>query len=160
MAKKKKNIWKVKCLDAPYKWEGELKAYWEVELSAMSGDYYRHEVTAEEMFWIYVKHVKGRYPDDLIPIYWSVQCIEEGKQETMPFQYNYSKYQDFLKYYTHPVNKETGEKLNWLSLPVVDQSWDKKYNHANASGFIQQVTGWKPSILQPFVWLNSLLQMR
>ncbi|AGJ59507.1 MULTISPECIES: hypothetical protein [Streptomyces] len=45
------------------------------------------------------------------------------------------------------MNTETGEQLNWLRLPVVDQGW-----HATADdrgGFIQQATGWKPSPLQP-----------
>ena len=49
-----------------------------------------------------------------------------------------------------------GERLNWLLLPVEDKLWNAK--QANKGGFIQEATGWKPSILQPFVYLPALLK--
>lgn len=52
----------------------------------------------------------------------------------------------FLTHYTHPVNAETGERLNWLRLPVLDLGWNDTAR--NKGGFIQEVTGWKPSALQ------------
>ncbi|NER28870.1 MAG: hypothetical protein F6J89_14840 [Symploca sp. SIO1C4] len=61
---------------------------------------------------------------------------------------------DFLNYFTSPVHFKTGEPLNWLSLPVVDKLWNNQ--RADKGGFIQEATGWKPSILQPFVYLRAL----
>ncbi|WP_069766027.1 hypothetical protein [Streptomyces sp. LUP47B] len=55
--------------------------------------------------------------------------------------------ENFLTHFTHPVNEETGERLNWLRLPVVDRGWNATV--ANSGGFIQEATGWKPSALQP-----------
>lgn len=54
---------------------------------------------------------------------------------------------NFLTHYTHPIHAETGEKLNWLRLPVLDRAWNA--TAADKGGFIQEATGWKPSPLQP-----------
>ncbi|MEU9615820.1 MULTISPECIES: hypothetical protein [Streptomyces] len=53
----------------------------------------------------------------------------------------------FLTHFTYPVHAVTGEPINWLRLPVLDSQWNK--TAADRGGFIQQVTGWKPSPLQP-----------
>ena len=66
--------------------------------------------------------------------------------------------EDFLSYYSWPVNSKTGERLNWLTLPVIDKRWVGK--HGEKGGFIQEATGWKPAVLQPFVYLPSLLKTR
>ncbi|MER6602513.1 hypothetical protein [Streptomyces parvus] len=55
--------------------------------------------------------------------------------------------EDFLTHFTHPAHTVTGERVNWLRLPVLDSQWNQ--TKANRGGFIQQVTGWKPSPLQP-----------
>ncbi|MFD8916081.1 hypothetical protein [Streptomyces sp. NPDC059575] len=55
--------------------------------------------------------------------------------------------QDFLTHYAHPTRAGTGERLNWLRLPVLDLEWNAKT--ADTGGFIQEATGWKPSPLQP-----------
>jgi len=41
-------------------------------------------------------------------------------------------------------------------LPVQDKLW--RPGQAGKGGFIQEATGWKPAILQPFVYLQSLLE--
>ena len=53
------------------------------------------------------------------------------------------------------ANSVTGEELNWLTLPVVDKLWNRK--RADKGGFIQEATGWKPAIFQPYVYLPSLM---
>jgi hypothetical protein len=53
------------------------------------------------------------------------------------------------------MNADTGERLNLLTLPVVDKLWD--HTHADKGGFIQSATGWKPSVLHPFVYLPTLM---
>ncbi|CUM35746.1 hypothetical protein BN2537_457 [Streptomyces venezuelae] len=53
---------------------------------------------------------------------------------------------DFLTHYTHPAYAVTGQRVNWLRLPVVDPGWNA--TASNKGGFIPQATGWKPSPLQ------------
>ncbi|MFB8038992.1 hypothetical protein ACFC5Z_40075 [Streptomyces sp. NPDC056004] len=55
--------------------------------------------------------------------------------------------EDFLTHYTHPVHAVTGERINWLRLPVIDLGWNT--SASDRGGFIQEATGWKPSPLQP-----------
>ncbi|MYT39010.1 hypothetical protein GTY66_23655 [Streptomyces sp. SID8356] len=54
-----------------------------------------------------------------------------------------------MYHFTHPAHAETGELVNWLRLPVLDLGWGTE--RADKGGFIQEVTGWKPSPLQPFM---------
>lgn len=104
------------------------------------------------------------YTDGLIPIHWFVESPGHAKIERMPFQYSIPPLRmsgpldDFLTFYSWPVNARSGDPLNWLTLPVVDKAWNSK--RAGKGGFIQEATGWKPAILQPFVFLPSLLSRR
>ena len=136
-------------------WESNLLAWWEVHLDPLSDDYTPDAISAENLFDIWVSEVLKTYPGGLLPIFWSVKGYKQF--EKMPFQYDHSNLSDpddFLTYNTWPVNIDNGEELNWLSLPVVDKGWNLK--KSDKGGFIQQATGWKPSILQPFVYLKSL----
>lgn len=60
----------------------------------------------------------------------------------------------FLTHFTHPVHVVTGERLNWLRLPVRDTAWNA--TKADRGGFIQEVTGWKPSPLQSTMNVRQL----
>lgn len=62
--------------------------------------------------------------------------------------------EDFLSFFEWPVHPATGERLNWLTLPVVNKRWTRR--RATKGGFIQQAAGWKPRILQPYVYIPSL----
>ncbi|WP_406723896.1 hypothetical protein WJ438_03425 [Streptomyces sp. GD-15H] len=53
---------------------------------------------------------------------------------------------DFLTWYTYPEHAETGERVNWLRLPVLDRAW--RDGTEDLGGFIQEASGWKPSPLQ------------
>jgi len=161
--KSQSTIWKAESRLYGFEWEGGLVARWEVDNDSISDDYTPQEISAEELFGLRVNKVKGkRYPNELIPIYWQVvpTAIVPGrnvKPESMPFQFqSYKLGQDSLTHYTWPVSKETGEPLNWLTLPVMDKLWNDK--RSDKGGFIQEFTGWKPGILQPYVYLPSLLQ--
>jgi len=159
LVSQKYTIWQVQSRSSNYQWEGELRAEWEVDGDPISDDYTPDEITAEELFDLWVDKVKGKYANDLIPILWLVSCREQGKFEFMPFQHqDYELKENFLTHFSWPINKNTREKLNWLSLPVEDKLWNDK--RCNKGGFIQQATGWKPGILQPYVYLGSLLQLR
>jgi hypothetical protein len=157
--KRKIATWKFRRLDSGHEWECVLVAYWEVSLDPISDDYTPQEIDARELFHKWGARVRKNYPNGLIPIYWFVDC--KGKEystlEGMPFQFEHiagSFPEDFLSFFTWPVNSETGEPLNWLTLPVADKLWN--YKRADKGGFIQQDTGWKPSILQPYVYLPAL----
>lgn len=130
--------------------EAVLVAYWEVDYGSISDDYTRNEISDEDLFSKWVDKVSKKHSDGLVPIHWGVMHEDYTQSETMPFQFdslnNGPSTTNFLSFYTHPVNSITGEPLNWLELPVVCYKRE----------FIQAVTGWKPSILQPFVYLPSL----
>lgn len=145
-------------------WRGPLHAVWEVAFDPMSDDYTPEEMPASDLLELWAKKVRDEYPDGLIPIHWFVVSEEAGKHETMPFQelHGMQKYEitkeDFLYFYHWPIEVATGEPVNWLRLHVVDKLWNAR--RADKGGFIQEATGWKPAILQPFVYLPSLLSVR
>ena len=154
--------WRVASRQSDFTWEGELLAYWEASFDPISDSYTPDEIDARPLFDFLVERVQAEYPDGLVPISWFVTCPAKGQLERMPFQFNHGPDlpppDDFLTFFTWPVNTLTGEPLNWLTLPVVDKRWH--WETADKGGFIQQATGWKPSILQPFVYLESLLRCR
>jgi hypothetical protein len=159
----KDQTWRVKSVSRDYEWEGPLVAYWEVENDPISDDYTPGEISADDLLRKWAKAVEGKFTSDLIPIHWFVESPGKAKIERMPFQFNHhpsidSEPKDFLSYYSWPVNAKTGERLNWLAIPVVNKQWNTK--QGDKGGFIQEATGWKPAILQPFVHLPTLLKTR
>jgi hypothetical protein len=141
-----------------YTFEGFFEAHYEVELDPISDDYDPEEISAKELFSIWLPQVLEIYPNGLVPITWFISCEEHMKYEFMPFQ-NWNligKMEDFLDRYTWPVDTESGRKMNFLSLKVRDKRWAKRNDHKG--GFIQECTGWKPSALQPYIYVPSLVQ--
>lgn len=161
MSDKHGKLWKYTNRSTGDEVEGPLKAHWEVELDPMSGDYTPEEIDATDLLRKWAKRVQKSHINGLIPIHWYVRA--EGKHETMPFQFPHNPEddpeleRDFLTDFTWPVDVSTGKRLNWLLLPVVDKSWNQK--REDMGGFIQEATGWKPSILQPFVYLPSIMSI-
>mgnify|MGYP005818037755 CR=1 FL=1 len=145
-------------------WEGSLQAYWEVDLDPVSDDYSPRETSADYLLDLWARQAGEKHETGLIPIYWFVQSEDAAKFESLPFAYDHfggefaSTQQDFLWHYGWPVNVSTGEPLNWCDLPVIDKLWNEE--SSDKGGFIQEATGWKPSIGQPFVYLPTLLKCR
>lgn len=153
--------------------EIELLAYWEVALESIDDDYTPDVIADNDLLRLWGTKVKSEYPNQLIPIYWYITG-DKFQPQRMPFQYDHGADNDevpevsiaddnFLTHFTHPVNSETKEKINWLSLSVVDKTIEKSQeinSYPPKGNFIQRCTGWKPSILQPFVYLPSLLETR
>lgn len=139
-------IWTFASLRSGREWEDQLVAYWELDYSAISGDYLTNEINVKALFREWAETVAAEYPNELIPVLWTVGAPKYKKFEFMPFQFRPYP-ENFLTYYTWPVNKETGARLNWLTLPVVCTP---------ASNFIQNALGWKPGILQPYAYLPAL----
>ena len=158
-AKRRRTIWKWHHRQTGSDWRHELSAVWEVALDPISGDFTPEDVSAEDLLRLWAERVDKEYPSGLIPIYWFVR--QGPNVHVMPFQFDHMDGRapdDFLTLYTWPVTVDTGERLDWLSLPVTDKLWNAR--RANKGGFIQQATGWKPAILQPYVYLPSLLAAR
>lgn len=135
-----------------------LYAYWEANLESMHQDYTSKGMEAGDLLAQWAS-LREHPPSGLVSISWSVRG--DTISEPMPFQFEDDpsvKGENFLSHFTWPTNVESGEPLNWLSLPVQDKLWDLK--RADASGFIQEATGWKPSTLQPSVYLPALLKAR
>ena len=152
----KGTIWTFDHRTRPMEYKGLLAAHWELELDPMSDCY---GLPAADTWGIWKDAAYEAHPDGLIPIYWSVW--RDGVSETIPFQHEFSEGlagENFLTYYTWPMNTKTGKPLNWLTLPVVDKLW--RPTRAEKGGFIQEVTGWKPSVLQPSLYLPALEKTR
>ena len=151
-------IWHTRSLQYGAEKELPLVGHWEVSLAPMSDNYTPTEITAEQLFDRWVGDVTKEYPNGLVPILWYVNSLNGNfKIEFMPFQFN-DQEENFLTFYEWPTDPATGEPLNWLTLPVVDLHWNAK--HSDKGGFIQEATGWKPSVLQPFVYLKALTDSR
>ncbi|MHB0876651.1 MAG: hypothetical protein ACYC5O_11485 [Anaerolineae bacterium] len=150
-------IWKVRSLETGYEWQGAITAYWEVSRDPISDDYTPDAKIARDLFGLWANDVRDEYPNGLIPIYWFARCEEQAKFSAVPFQFEHfrgSMDPNWLTEFTWPINAVTGDKLNWFGLPVEDKLWNQR--RADKGGFIQELTGWKPSILQPFVYLPAL----
>nr|WP_240449425.1 hypothetical protein [Streptomyces harenosi] len=147
----------------------ELVLYAEPNYSTITDDYTPDEISAHELWWIWIDKVANkaheRWPDLYRPgevtIPWTLTTpalgnVFEAAPHTRPlppdpelvrmFGRAYEP-EDFLTHFKVPTNEDTGERINWLRLPVLDRGWNA--TTADTGGFIQEVTGWKPSPLQP-----------
>lgn len=139
----------------------ELSLRWELNGDPISDDYYQSETSADELWRIWVRWLnrKDGWSKRLGPpwlhIYWSIRG--RGTFETAPFQYcEFPISKDFLSFYTWPEHAHTEEDLNWSRLPVANKLWREK--SADKGGFIQEVSGWKPSAYQSHVNLRTLAE--
>lgn len=100
----------------------------------------------------YVRWIKANDPEwlaaDAVPIYWSVLPIGE----TAPYQPTFtarvgSPVEDFLSFFSWPVDADSGEPLDWFRLPVRQDRFPE----------LAEAIGWIPSPLQPIAPLQSIL---
>lgn len=133
-----------------------IELLWELNGSTISDDYWAHEITAYDLWreWRGWLDDRGGYDDTMgkpwVHIYWYV----EPASEMAPFEHNPLLGEDFLTFFTWPLNAETGERLNWNRVPVADVRWTP--DQSDKGGFVQEATGWKPSPLQPHVNVDTL----
>lgn len=129
-----------------------LELRWEVSCDPISDDWLPAEISAEELWTLWVDRYGDEWPDGIAPIYWSVRSSvpRSGVFETAPgirqLRYPNRMVDNFLTYFTWPVNARTGEKLRWTELPVTDKRWNAE--RGDKGGFIQEATSWKPSAFQ------------
>lgn len=139
-----------------------LALSYEIRGTSMSDDYLPSEKNAVELLREWIEHcypdehAEQRYGPGMVSIYWGVMGIAEaGIGEVAPFQAHDQGAGDFLTSFTWPVDVDTGEKINWMTMPVSDRAWIS--DEADKGGFIQQATGWKPAPLQSALHLPGLI---
>jgi hypothetical protein len=117
----------------------DLWLAWEVQGDPITDDYTPSEVSAADLWSMWRQQNAG----ERLPILWMVRG--DGIGELAPFLGGGGLGQDFLTFYTWPVDAE-GERLRWTDLAVEDKLWDNE--RADKGGFIQEYSGWKPSPFQ------------
>lgn len=134
-------LWTFRTRQGSYQPTVPLRLYWEAD-----GDWITDEFTPDEISPrdLWDRWFSANAADGPVSINWSVRG--ERIFETAPFSPSPYISQDFLTHYTWPEHAKTGDPLNWARLPVADKLWDD--NHTDKGGFIQQLTGWKPSPFQ------------
>ncbi|MEU8735249.1 hypothetical protein AB0C68_38520 [Streptomyces tendae] len=146
----------------------ELVLYAEPNYASITDDYLPDEISATELWRMWVDKVANRaheqWPDLYRPgevtILWTLttpavtdifEAAPHAKQlppdPELVRLFGPHRPEDFLTHYKTPVHAVTGEPVNWLRLPVLDRGWNATAAHRG--GFIQEATGWKPSPLQP-----------
>ena len=156
-------LWNFRHVERGHECTAHLTAVWEADFDSMSDDFDPLEISASSLFMRWARRVSKKYTDGLIPISWFVD-VSGGNCKTfefMPFQlvhFPMSVEKDFLTFFTWPQNANSGDLLNWFELPIADKLWHSTQagTGADKGGFIQEATGWKPSILQPYLYLPSL----
>lgn len=129
----------------------DMWLYPELDGSSVVDDYY--DLDGRGQLREYIRYLVRGYPDELrndrVPIYWSVQPAMETAP---PFLDPAPVFGDrhFLKWFTWPEDPITRERLDWFSLPVVN---DRFPDFADA-------LAWTPSPLQPFCPLRTILTAR
>ncbi|MBF6326490.1 hypothetical protein IU451_28740 [Nocardia cyriacigeorgica] len=140
-----------------------LELAFEPDISSISTEYTPDEITAHELFQVWVKRAEQRH-GDIIPIYWYVAGPGDAVFEQAPFctagqklgeKYE-SRKEDFLSFYTRPVHAETGAPINWARLPIPVGTWAPGSPVVSKCDYIVNATGWMPAPLQPSVSLAFL----
>jgi hypothetical protein len=139
------NSWKIVDRRGQDRGIHRLQLEWWVNYESITDDFYQSEISAQELMRMWLKRM-GEEED--VKISWMVDSVSESA----PFT---GEDEDFLSFYQWPTHAVTGERLNWLTLPVQDKAWNE--NQADKGGFFQEVLGWKPSPLQRTLHLPTLL---
>jgi len=157
-------LWRFTNLEHPgFERTCSLRYFWEVAGDPITDDYLPEETSAGALLMTWSAQAWRRYPDGQVPIFWYVQGPDQGVFEAADYCRNLKRTMaenpgyktGFLHYFTWPVDPDTGERINWMTLPVADKFWN--LDQADKGGFIQEATGWKPSALAPTVDLDALM---
>jgi hypothetical protein len=147
----------------------ELVLRWEPDCERLFMDHLPTERDATSLWHEWADYVAdqlhdghpGRYQPGDVHITWTITTSSgNGIAEyaphyrLSPFQESLGRHEDFLTHFTHPIHASTGERVNWLRLPVLDRHWNTE--QASGHGFIQDALGWKPGPLQPVMNVRQL----
>src|SRR5262249_10587364 len=145
-------LWKLKSRRSDHVKVTRLWLYPELECSSCVDDC---DGNGEDQLAYYCEYIRTRYPQwwesDAVPIYWSVIGDGDGfGSETAPCAANLrvTERDDILTYYYPPVDRKTGEPINWLTLPVANQRFPE----------FARALGWLPSPFQHTAPLRSIIR--
>lgn len=137
-----------------------LALYPEVNFAAFSDEYIEGEDDPRDVWRDWLRYlVRGERWDERgegwLSIYWSVVADPDPSgfgSEAAPRRFQpdaaFLPNSDVLDDYAWPEHAETGEPVNWLALPVVDEkAW-----------FIYQTLNWRPAPFQSWVHIPSLAE--
>lgn len=156
------NNWSFHHRQNNFKNDGPFHLSWEISGDPISDDYSTDEIDADELLRRWIKRyspdvsAEAMYGPGMVAIHWFIEGASQF--ELAPFaadRYRHEGHEDFLTFFSWPTNMATGERLNWNRVPVIDKLWNEQ--RGDKGGFFQQATGWKPSTLQPVVYLPGVL---
>jgi hypothetical protein len=145
---------------------GEVALSWEPDACWVTDDYLASEISPRQLWDLWVPQVENmlhdrnpaRYVPGDVHINWTVvHADDSGPFETAPYlivRPDEKLRDNFLTFFTNPVNVKTGEELNWARVPVRDKGWNATAE--DKGGFIQELLGWKPAPLQPTMNVHQL----
>ncbi|MFD0207440.1 MULTISPECIES: hypothetical protein [Saccharothrix] len=143
------DLWTYRARGTDHTVRTSLRLSWEITGDPISYDYTPDEIDAVDLLRLWVDRC---HPDNgsersfgpgMMCISWFVDGPEAHHFEAAPFTAAPLGDENFLTFYTWPAHVDTGEPLNWLTLPVRDKLWHD--GQADKGGFLQEATGWKPS---------------
>jgi hypothetical protein len=176
-------VWSFTHHDSGYQHTVPLALVWEISHDWITDDYVPEETSAEEMWRIWLDAYPREEAAEAIfgPGARSIRWFVEGpghfegapgadtrvEAEMWRQSGDYTEAQTaewladsgFLRHFTWPVSPETGRRVAWKSLPVIDKLWrtsDWPPLAWHKGGFIQEATGWKPGALQPYVDIRHI----
>lgn len=145
-----------------HEFNGELELSWEVHGDPISDDYAgTDEISAADLLR---KWTERYYPEAIaetlygpgaVKIHWFVTGEPFEGGPFSPDVWTLDSEEDFLTFFTWPVNADTGDRLNFYTLSVRDKVWTE--DRWDKGGFIQEATGWKPSPFQPVMHVPTVL---
>jgi len=156
--------WRYINFESRYEHVSPLVLHWELDGDPLTDDWSLDEISAAELWarW------RRAYPKDeavfelfgagAARIYWYVAGASTF--DGAPFQdHRRQRYagSNFLDHFTWPVSSKDGTRVRWSALPVADKLW--RPGRVDKGGFIQELTGWKPSPMQPFISIPQLERM-
>ena len=144
--------WSWRSVKSGLKREDDLVLVWEVDGDPITDEYNPLDATAYDLWVEWIRWLE-RFERSLesVPVYWFVLGQQSAVFEAAPFCDDARD--DFLAHFTWPKSA-SGERLNRAALPVVDKLW--RPGRADKGGFIQEITGWKPSAYQQTADVRTL----
>lgn len=129
---------------------GKLVAKYSIEFTNLS--YFDIETMIPEcLFELWLEEARKSSKDGYVNIEWLVDVEgQRFKPEYMPGQFGLES--DFLDHFSLPLDVKTGKPIVWHELNV------ESPKSIFTGDFIEEVTGWKPSILQTNVSINFLIE--
>lgn len=146
--------WEFRNKRSNFRFQADLYLYPELDGSSMVDDYYG-ELDGEGQLDEYISYVQRNYPDqlrsDAVPIYWYVQGpgICEGAPPFLGHNYH-GPVTHFLDFFTWPRDVNTGDQLDWFSLPVLNDRFPE----------FAEALAWKPSPFQLHCPLRTIVASR